>query len=106
MIPRYGIEGRVKLGIIANDPGLERFPADHRIKYAKDDSSLSIRVFDKVRVRIWVRESQGDQRELVLDLIDPKNPSNTGVKRKRQRDSESERESDHEQKPELKKSKK
>lgn len=99
MVPRYGIEGRVKLGITAHDPGLERFPSDHRIKYTKGNSSLSVKVFDKVRVRIWVRESQVDQRELVLDLIDPKNPSNAGAERKRERDSESKEGSDHEQKP-------
>lgn len=71
MVPRYGIEGRVLLDIPMQDPDLQRFPEEHRIVYHKGNGSsvMSIQVFDKVKVRIWVREVSDDQRELVLDLI-------------------------------------
>mmetsp|Transcript_1752 Transcript_1752/g.2788 ORF Transcript_1752/g.2788 Transcript_1752/m.2788 type:complete len:179 (+) Transcript_1752:3-539(+) len=69
IVPRYGIEGRVKLSnITADDPNLRRDAEQHRLSY----KSQSIQVFDKVRVRIWVREVQDHQKELVLDLVEPK----------------------------------
>jgi len=74
MVPRYGIEGRVKLGISATAPGLERFPDQHKLTYTQHPGgkSVSVQVFDKVRVRIWVREYQDHQRELVVDLLEPR----------------------------------
>jgi len=76
IVPRYGIEGRVKLPHISgDDPNLERFPQEHRIAYKSESSSsaaASIQVFDKVRIRIWVREMEDHQRELVLDLLSPR----------------------------------
>ena len=71
MVPRYGIEGRVKLNIDASDPCLSRYPNDHKIVYRHDQRSFSIQVFDRVKVRIWVKEIQDHQRELVLDLLEP-----------------------------------
>jgi hypothetical protein len=57
----------------ADDPCLVRDPENFRFYY-KDGKSgkvlASVAVFDKVRVRIWVKSSR-DHRELVLDLIDP-----------------------------------
>lgn len=73
IVPRFGIEGSIKLGNIkASDPGLRRFPTEHRFSYhgAEYINGLNVKVFDKVRVKIWVRESSDDQRELVLDLLD------------------------------------
>ncbi len=71
IVPRYGIEGRVYLPVSANDPNLVREPALHRLSYKKPGAEAKlIQVFDKVRVRIWVRQIH-DQRELVLDLISP-----------------------------------
>ena len=86
MVPRYGIEGRVNLSIVAHDPGLVRFPDEHRITFKKGDATFSVKVFDRVRVRIWVREIQGDQRELVIDWIPlslPVGQPETSGKRKR-----------------------
>lgn len=72
MIPRYGIEGRVRLNVSANDTNLTRFPEQHKLSYSDGSSAtaVSVQVFDKVTVRIWVREME-DHRELVLDLIRP-----------------------------------
>jgi len=77
MVPRYGIEGRVKLSVISpDDSNLQRFPQEHRIVYRQkiraEDASASIQVLDKVRVRIWVREYEDHRRELVLDLLNPR----------------------------------
>jgi len=62
MVPRYGIEGRVRLShIAANDENLIRDPEKHRMTYrdAKSGNMLaSVAVFDKVRVKIWVRSSR------------------------------------------------
>ncbi len=66
MVPRYGIEGRVRLNI----PEAERFPEEHRISWLGKKKSCSVKVFDKVRVRLSVREMQGDQRELAIDFIE------------------------------------
>jgi exosome complex exonuclease DIS3/RRP44 len=68
MVPRYGIEGRIKLGVSADDAKLVRLPEEHKITYNKN---LSIQVFDRIRVKIWVREVQDYQRELVIDLVSP-----------------------------------
>lgn len=69
MIPRYGIEGRVKLGIAADDPNLVRMADQHKIVYGNND--ICIQVFDRIRVKIWVRDIQDYQRELVIDLVSP-----------------------------------
>ncbi|CAB9502478.1 complex exonuclease RRP44 homolog A [Seminavis robusta] len=66
IVPRYGIEGQVKLPIKAGDPRLIR--GEHRISV---EGSATIRVFDKVKVRIWVKVSPDHQRELILDLLEP-----------------------------------
>ncbi|KAL3919693.1 MAG: hypothetical protein SGILL_003630 [Bacillariaceae sp.] len=79
MVPRYGIEGRVKLNISADDPKLDRFPDEHKIVY---DKKVSIQVFDRVRVKIWVREVQDYQRELVVDLVSPSPGSATPSKKR------------------------
>ena len=71
IVPRYGIEGRVKLGVDSNDPNLKRYPNEHRISYDMKGTTVSVQVFDKVLVRIWVKEIQDYQRELVLDLLKP-----------------------------------
>jgi exosome complex exonuclease DIS3/RRP44 len=72
MVPRYGIEGRVKLTVDADDPNLIRSPEEHRLSYQDGSKTVAIQVFDKIKVRIWVREAQDHQRELVLDLLEPK----------------------------------
>jgi exosome complex exonuclease DIS3/RRP44 len=71
MVPRYGIEGRVKLSISADDPNLVRSPEKHRLTYKQGTKTTNLQVLDKVKVRIWVREVQDHQRELVLDLVEP-----------------------------------
>ena len=68
IVPRYGIEGRVTLGIAQDDPKLIRLPNDHKITY---DNKSSIQVFDKVRVSISVQTDVDHQRELVIKLVDP-----------------------------------
>jgi|UPI000581A03B exosome complex exonuclease DIS3/RRP44 len=70
IVPRYGIEGRVKLPIASDDSHLQRLPDQHKIIYAHGSSEVSLQVFDRVQVRIWVRQVQDHQRELVLDLVD------------------------------------
>ncbi|KAL7508208.1 hypothetical protein ACHAXN_005291 [Cyclotella atomus] len=75
MVPRYGIEGRVRLSHIAtDDPCLVRDQESFSLYY-KDTKSgnvqASVAVFDKVRVRIWVKKSR-DHRVLILDLLEPK----------------------------------
>jgi exosome complex exonuclease DIS3/RRP44 len=71
MVPRYGIEGRVKISISADDPNLVRSPEKHRLTYKQGTKTTTLQVLDKVKVRIWVREVQDHQRELVLDLVEP-----------------------------------
>ena len=72
MVPRYGIEGRVAVAHISpSDPNLVRNAAKHQITYNNGISNCTIQVFDKVRVKIWVREMEDHQRELVLDLVEP-----------------------------------
>jgi exosome complex exonuclease DIS3/RRP44 len=82
MVPRYGIEGRVKLGIAGDDPKLVRLPDEHKIVY---EENKSIQVFDRIRVRIWVRDMQDSQRELVIDLVTP-SFSTPNTKKKRDHD--------------------
>ncbi len=78
MVPRYGIEGRVKLSISADDPKLVRLPKDHKIQF----ENVSIQVFDRIRVKIWVHEVQEYQRELVIELVSP-SFSSAGLSMKR-----------------------
>ena len=68
MVPQYGIEGQVKLPISCDDPKLKRFPEENKITF---DNKLSIQVFDKIRVKIWVRDVEAYQRELVIELLKP-----------------------------------
>lgn len=71
-VPRYGIEGRVTLpNISADDPNLERDAEKHQLRYKVGDKTVSVQVFDKVHVKIWVRELPEHQKELVLDLLEP-----------------------------------
>jgi len=77
IVPRYGIEGRVTIPIDADNPKLQRFPDLHKITY-QNDKCMSIQVFDKVRVNIWVKNSQDYQRELIIDLVEPQFSANTG----------------------------
>jgi len=68
IVPRYGIEGRVKCSQIdPQDENLVRDPENFCIRY-KD---TTIQVFDKVSVKIWIRKEADQQKELVLDLISP-----------------------------------
>ena len=71
MIPRYGIEGRVSIPIAPDDTYLIREPDHHRLKYCNGGKETSIQVFDKVKVKIWVREEEDHQRELILELVEP-----------------------------------
>ena len=81
IVPRYGIEGRVVLSHISpTDPKLVRDATNHKIVYDKD---VSIQVFDRVRVKIWVRNLQDHQKELVLNLLEP-SFGETGEKNKKQ----------------------
>jgi len=68
IVPKYGIEGQVKLTVTCDDPKLIRLPKENKIIFNKN---ISLQVFDKVRVKIWVREVQAYQRELVIELISP-----------------------------------
>jgi exosome complex exonuclease DIS3/RRP44 len=85
MVPRYGIEGRVRIPSVNNE-GREiefsRDPENHRIRFREKNTSnewTKVQVFDKVRVRIWVNVIQETQKELVLDLI------NSSIDSKKQR---------------------
>lgn len=66
-VPKYGIEGKVTIPVAGDDDNLERYPEQHKLVY----KSKSLQVFDKVKVSIWVRESEDHHRELVMDLIEP-----------------------------------
>jgi exosome complex exonuclease DIS3/RRP44 len=68
MVPRYGIEGRVKIPVSYDDPELVRLPNEHRITYRRN---ISVQVFDRIRVKLWVREVHDYQRELVIELVTP-----------------------------------
>ena len=72
IVPRYGIEGRVRLSLKASDPHLSRLPNEHKLVYQLPHSSpVSVQVFDKIKVRIWVKQTPDHQRELILDLLEP-----------------------------------
>jgi exoribonuclease R len=72
IVPRYGIEGRVRLSLDASDPNLTRVPHEHKLIYdSPSGSKVTIQVFDKVKVRIWVRETQDHRRELIVDIVEP-----------------------------------
>jgi len=71
MIPRYGIEGQVRIPVDSDDPKLERSPDQYMISYQNADEKVSIQVFDKVRVSLWVKNSQDYQRELIIELVSP-----------------------------------
>ena len=60
-----------------DDQDLERFPDHHKLVY----KSKSIQVFDKVKVSIWVRESEDHHRELMMDLVDPSFVSDSNGKK-------------------------
>ena len=83
MVPQYGIEGQVKLPISSDDPKLSRLPEENKIIFDR----ASIQVFDKVRVKIWVREAQAYQRELVIELLSPLFLPESSNKRKAKHDS-------------------
>jgi hypothetical protein len=76
--------------------------------------TASVQVFEKVRVKIWVRTIQENQKELVLDLIEPtfgigavKNSVVTaGTGKKRKGPGASNEASSSDQSPKKKKSKK
>ena len=53
--------------INADDDNLQRDSLNHSITY----KNQSIQVFEKVRVRIWVKVIQETQKELMLDLVHP-----------------------------------
>jgi exosome complex exonuclease DIS3/RRP44 len=75
IVPRYGIEGRVYLSsVAAHDPELRRIREAHALTY----KTVSIQVFDMVRVLIFVRELEDHQRELVLELLEPRLPGKDG----------------------------
>eukprot|EP00536_Pseudo-nitzschia_multiseries_P015552 jgi/Psemu1/218408/e_gw1.908.31.1 len=78
MVPQYGIEGQVKLPVTSDDPKLIRLPKENKIVF----NDVSIQVFDKVRVNIWVREIQAYQRELVIELLNPSFTKESQKKRK------------------------
>lgn len=76
IIPRYGIEGRIRLPIEPDDPNLMRLPEQHKMTYATTGAAtttaaISIQVFDKVRVQLWVQKEEDHKRELIIDLVSP-----------------------------------
>lgn len=73
MVPQYGIEGRVILSSISpTDPDLQRDADKHCLTY----KGTTIQVFDKVRIKIFVRQLEDHQRELVIELLEPHLQSN------------------------------
>jgi exosome complex exonuclease DIS3/RRP44 len=71
MVPRFGIEGNVKMTVEADDPRLVRTPELHKVSLQSSSTESHVQVFDKVRVRIWVRQTADDQKDLVIDLVSP-----------------------------------
>jgi hypothetical protein len=55
-----------------------------------DNNEVTFQVFDRIRVRIWVRESTDDAKDLILDLIHPLFQTESNIpsqeSRKRRRD--------------------
>jgi exosome complex exonuclease DIS3/RRP44 len=91
IVPRYGIEGRIKLPIDSEDPNLVRVPKEHKIivrKASGGGKDSTIQVFDKVRVKIFVRQLQEYQRELVMELVTPSIASDPSKKREVERSEE------------------
>ena len=70
IVPRYGIEGSVAIDVDGDDPKLKRDPVMHLIEY-NDDVTSRIRVFDKVKIKVWVKKLV-DGKELVMDLVEPR----------------------------------
>ena len=90
IVPRYGIEGRIKLPIDSEDPNLVRVSKEHKIVIKQSISGardISIQVFDKVRVKIYVRQLQEYQRELVMELLTPSLSSSSPSKKREASDS-------------------
>ena len=117
IVPRYGIEGRIRLPISSDDPNLQRFPEQHKITYnvvtstaSSDDvdskkdtantaataTTVSIQVFDKVRVNIWVQREEDHKRELIIDLVRPefKKKQNNGKEKEENNEKVQEEEDD------------
>merc|ERR1711920_204884 len=68
IVPKYGIEGRITLTELANDPNVQKHPHQHKFTFR----NKSIQVFDKVRVKLYVTTSQQNQdKELVMKLVQP-----------------------------------
>jgi len=84
MVPRYGIEGKVRLSNIDKDLRLVRDPERHRLGYKDVTGKMlaSVAVFDKVLVRIWIRSSR-DRKVLIVDLLEPKILTSGASKNKR-----------------------
>lgn len=83
IVPRYGIEGRVRIsGLKAGDKNLTRNADKHFIAHKDPVTSIEtkIQVFDKVRVKIFVNVVQETQRELVLELLEPVFPNDNSNK--------------------------
>ena len=75
LIPRYGIEGRVVIPVDAADKDLVRDPVKHKLSYRPSGGKakeVSIQVFQRVKVRIWVNELEDHQKELVVNLLEPR----------------------------------
>ncbi len=68
IVPKYGIEGRITVTELANDPDVQKHPHEHKFTFR----NKSIQVFDKVRVKLYVTTSQQNQdKELVMKLVQP-----------------------------------
>jgi len=72
IVPRYGIEGLVKVqpGVSSNDLDL----SEEQSMLRRDNSGkilASVKVFDKVRVRVGVSFGQGGRKEMAIDLVSP-----------------------------------
>ncbi len=68
IVPRYGIEGRVRLSqLTGQEKNIERDAGKHSIRF----KGIKVQVFDKVRVRISVKVIQETQKELMLELTYP-----------------------------------
>ena len=68
MVPRYGIEGKILIS--SGIENLERDSPNHRVSFKKGGMDFSVQVFDRITVKLWVKESQQHHRELVIDFLD------------------------------------
>jgi exosome complex exonuclease DIS3/RRP44 len=70
MVPRFGIEGNVSIPIDQDDPSVVWRSELHQLTYKArtTESTVTLKVFDKVTVKISVRQTPGDGKELVMDL--------------------------------------